>query len=165
MRLFFSKESFAPSIHMLRPLNTIVRYSLMTLYDCVFPCLLMNNAFFFYFVNVWPIKYAFFVSSYFICMSWYLFKFILAISLDLCHDFWSYTFAMVTISFLFPLLPPTSSSSVFRLTRLNKSSHDARCRHLHCFVGLDLSHQCSFRWICCLQSGLLFHFSSFILCL
>lgn len=25
-------------------------------------------------------------------MSWYLFKFILAISLDLCHDFWSCTF-------------------------------------------------------------------------
>lgn len=92
--------------------------------------------------------------------------FILAISLDLCHDLWPCTFCHgnhiipVPPPLPHPLLSPSSPSSfVFRLTRLNKSSHDARCHHLHCFVGFDLSHQCSFRWNSHLRSGLLFQFS------
>lgn len=37
-------------------------------------------------------------------VSWYLFKFILAISLDLCHDFWSYTFCHG--NHIIPVPPP-----------------------------------------------------------
>lgn len=149
-------------------LNTIIRFSsLIRLYDGVLPCLfnyhlLVKQCFFFYyFVTVWLIKYVIFFIS-FLHVSWYLFKFILAISLDLCHDFWSCTFCHG--NHIIPVPPPPRPHPrplVFRLTRLNKSCHDARCHHLHCFVGFDPSHQCSFRWISCLKSGLLFQFSLF----
>lgn len=176
-----SYGSFALSIHMLRPFNTIIRYSsLIRLYDCVLLCLFNchfvgEQLIFFNFVSCQLFKYVFFSPFYlWFCLhvSWYLFKFILAISLDLCHDFWSYTFChgnhIIPVPPPFPSpplpsSPPISSSSVFRLTRPNKSSHDARCHHLHCFVGLDPSHQCSFRWICRLESGLLFHFSPLLI--
>lgn len=156
-----SYGSFALSIHMLRPFNTIIRYSsLIRLYDCVLLCLFNchfvgEQLIFFNFVSCQLFKYVFFSPfiSDFVCMcpgtcsnsSWQ-YHLTCAMTFDPTH------FAMVTISFLFPLpspplpsSPPISSSSVFRLTRPNKSSHDARCHHLHCFVGLDPSHQCSFR--------------------
>lgn len=150
-------------------LNTIIRYSrLIRLYDCIalfvelpFVGEAMHSLLFCN--RLADLICNFLYLLFCLHVSWYLFKFILAISLDLCHDFWFYTFChgnhIIPVP---PPPPPTSSSSVFRLTRLNKSSHDARCHHLHCFVGFDPSHQCSFRWICRLESGLLFHFSSLL---
>lgn len=93
-------------------LNTIIRYSsLIRLYDCVLPCLfnyhlLVKQCILFYFVTRWLIKYAIFFISYFVCMcldtcsnsSWQ-YHLTCAMTFDPTH------FAMVTISFLFPLLP------------------------------------------------------------
>lgn len=134
-------------------LDCMMVYCLVCLFIC--EC---NFAFSF----ILPISiYIFLVSL--LHVSWYLFKFIPAISLDLCHDFWSCTFCHGNHIIPVPSPPsrPHPRPLVFRLKRPNKSSHDARCHHLHCFVGFDPSHQCSFRWICRLKSGLLFQFSLF----
>ncbi len=94
-------------------LNTIIRYSrLIRLYDCVLPCslnchLLVKQCILFYFATSWLIKYViFFFISYFVCMcldtcsnsSWQ-YHWTCAMTFDPTH------FAMVTISFLSPLLP------------------------------------------------------------
>lgn len=111
-----SYGSFALSIHILRPFNTIIRYSsLIRLYDCVLLCLFNchfvgEQLIFFYFVSCRLFKYVFFFPFYlWFCLhvSWYLFKFILAISLDLCHDFWSYTFCHG--NHIIPVPPPLPS--------------------------------------------------------
>lgn len=92
-------------------LNTIIRYSsLIRLYECVLPCLfkyhlLVKQCIFFYFVSGWLIKSVIFFISYFVCMcldtcsSWQ-YHWTCAMTFDPTH------FAMVTISFLSPLLLP-----------------------------------------------------------
>lgn len=117
-----SYGSFALSIHMLRPFNTIIRYSsLIRLYDCVLLCLFNchfvgEQLIFFYFVSCQLFKYVFFSPfiSDFVCMcpgtcsnsSWQ-YHLTCAMTFDPTH------FAMVTISFLFPLpSPPLPSPSL-----------------------------------------------------